>query len=349
MVVYDETQQPMFLSNWYRSFCRDQTTGRIQYIVRGSPSRTTVCCVGHVWLSSSSFVHFPGRGSSLSWLSTAPSCTLTYPLECNFQSDCVSDLVGHYMATCTWVSEDRQFIRVSYPSEPVLALAAATVMEDETNLHLLLEKLSSALRNGIVQAEERGALVARILVLLARDRALLLRMGDVTGAATLTVSEFLKSLLGDDALKKGNLPQELLDGVLTFSHFVAVTYDPTEATLKALLERCAAAVVKNNQPGIDFFIPAVVAGGNLALLNFQVDLVSRLIQQRRPMRSGLLTTFARFLRFPFCQSRLRTIRQAIWTTLISVRTPPQSSRLALHLPARNYATSMVQLWEFICS
>ncbi|CAG8498236.1 4132_t:CDS:1 [Funneliformis caledonium] len=84
------------------------------------------------------------------------------------QSRYASHLIASYMHLCLDISENRECIIISMPTEPVLAEAAAQIMNDpNVNLTELINQLSSALKKGVVEAGYRGELAARLLLLKA--------------------------------------------------------------------------------------------------------------------------------------------------------------------------------------
>lgn len=172
------------------------------------------------------------------------------------------------MATCIHVSEDREALFVYYASEPVLAAAAADLMRQADTLDEMLERLNRSLVSGIVEAGVRGELVARILILMGRDHACN-AMGRPIGSA-ITVSAFLTALIGEPGIQQLDLPPELANGLMTFTHFIRITYAPTLQSLKMLLLRCGAAMTKTNQRAVDTIIPVVTTDNKMALVVFQV-------------------------------------------------------------------------------
>lgn len=90
-----------------------------------------------------------------------------------------------------------EYLRSGAPSEPILAEAAAQVMEKFN----IPEWVSQYLAKGLISKGERGELVARLLLTLAHDRALKPNGGPAFKAPysrPITVVAFLTALLGEE-------------------------------------------------------------------------------------------------------------------------------------------------------
>ena len=83
-------------------------------------------------------------------------------------------IVGSHMATAVKISDDREEIVVSYPSEPALALAARNYMDTHAGAFLrpALRSLKAHLLSGAVAKGHRGEVIVRLLNLLAIDKAM---------------------------------------------------------------------------------------------------------------------------------------------------------------------------------
>ncbi len=74
------------------------------------------------------------------------------------------------MATCLGVNEQRDSLYVNYPSEPILAEAAVSVMADESAHKKILDHFYSNLVGGLIQSGPRGELVMRLVLLQLMDK-----------------------------------------------------------------------------------------------------------------------------------------------------------------------------------
>eukprot|EP00743_Colponemidia_sp_Colp-15_P007267 GILK01007848.1.p1 GENE.GILK01007848.1~~GILK01007848.1.p1 ORF type:complete len:844 (-),score=102.45 GILK01007848.1:243-2735(-) len=187
------------------------------------------------------------------------SCRYSLYLVPQSQS-CDTLLAGH-MATCLWLSRARESVLVSYVSEPVLAEAAAEILS-HNQLQSALNSLASALMNGVVEPGYRGELVARILLLP------LVKGNKQYYSEKITVRMYFVALLGQNNFDTyiASFPPSLLDGFVTATHFVPITYEISSADqLKGLYCRRAAAICKRNQKGDDLLIPIKLKVNNYSV------------------------------------------------------------------------------------
>eukprot|EP00743_Colponemidia_sp_Colp-15_P003175 GILK01003430.1.p1 GENE.GILK01003430.1~~GILK01003430.1.p1 ORF type:complete len:1113 (+),score=138.28 GILK01003430.1:63-3401(+) len=179
-------------------------------------------------------------------------------------------LVWCRMATCVGVALDREHILVRYPSEPILAEAAAHLWYDYRNkLGRCLETLSRLIQLGTIDAGSRGELVARLLLLLAFDR----HCSQINDGSPFKYSrsvlliDFLNSLFGT---KEWDLPAALQGAAVCFTHFEFLDFVPPKDLLREALYRCAALICKKNAPAIDLVIPLLLKSGTVSAIVVQV-------------------------------------------------------------------------------
>ena len=186
------------------------------------------------------------------------------------QSRHASQLIAGYMHLCLNISEDRECVITSMPTEPVLAEASARIMNDpNVRFTELINQLSSAHKKGVVEAGYRGELTARLLLLKAWDNCIQKKhpgSRDVGNdySRFVTINEFLKSLLADNVYKKieDHLKMQVKftgmkfgEAYIKFTHFINVTYTPERKNLGDALIRGVAFSCKRNQRGVDIIIP----------------------------------------------------------------------------------------------
>lgn len=204
-------------------------------------------------------------------------------LDVTAESRIASELVSGFMGICVHVSEDRCRLLVFYPSEPIVAEAAASLMRHENVFRKLLNFLLDALHTGYVEPGYRGELVARLLLMIAWDQATgsrglssslnLENLGYMKEFVSqpIRVKDFLTSLFGQDNYNNNiqDLPQKFTDGLLAFTHFIPLTYTPTQIELRSLFIRFAAVICKRNQAGVDLILPVLLDwdGSNTISLN----------------------------------------------------------------------------------
>jgi hypothetical protein len=77
-------------------------------------------------------------------------------------------MVAGHLRVANVIPAHREFVISSTPSEPIVAEAAAQVLHRQNMVELLAENV----REGLIEKGQRGELVARLLLTLARDQAL---------------------------------------------------------------------------------------------------------------------------------------------------------------------------------
>ncbi|CAG8638432.1 1329_t:CDS:2 [Paraglomus occultum] len=189
------------------------------------------------------------------------------------QSRFTSHLIANYLYICLNISEDRECITTSMPTEPVLAEAAARMMNDpNVSLAELINQLSSALKKGVVEAGYHGELTARLLLLRAWDDCIKKkhpRGADVGNdySRFVTMDEFLKSLLAESIYRKieDRLKEQVKftgtkfgEAYIRFTHFINITYTPSRKIFGDALIRGVAFSCKRNQRGVDIIIPIYI-------------------------------------------------------------------------------------------
>jgi hypothetical protein len=79
------------------------------------------------------------------------------------------ELVSSHLAILLSTDSDRHFLKIYYPSEPILAEASAGITAD-IGWAPALQALYYYLQNGIVNMAYRGELLSKVLCLMAMDR-----------------------------------------------------------------------------------------------------------------------------------------------------------------------------------
>ena len=176
-------------------------------------------------------------------------------------------LVAQHMATALWVSEDRLDLVVTYPSEPVLALAAMSVIRKAKCLSKVVTSLHQLLLHGAVSKGHKGEVIVRLLNLLAMDKA----PKRAQGSLEVKLSDFLKAFSRknaeiNDAFLANLYPAQganasneasCLDASVYFNHFVYLSEKAlvTHDLLRYAYRRGAAIVAEAGRRGIDWLIP----------------------------------------------------------------------------------------------
>lgn len=97
------------------------------------------------------------------------------------------------MATCVAVSSDLEFTYSMYPSEPILAEAAAYLMSVPGNCDIILTSLHNYICEGVAKGD-RGELVSRIILLAAFDKVASSKETANYSDTEVSVSEFVSAL-----------------------------------------------------------------------------------------------------------------------------------------------------------
>jgi hypothetical protein len=177
-----------------------------------------------------------------------------------------SELAASHAAIVDYISPDRDVLLVSYTSEPIIAEAAASIME--THLAAMLYKLESYFRSNFIDYGERSEYIARLFTILVADKvAKELPPSDIIYNRSISCHDYLVALIGDrlhsilDEHKKDSPNvkwSRFLEGKMFFTHFISCNYTPTLADLADFFKRGAAVLCKSNQASIDMIIPILL-------------------------------------------------------------------------------------------
>lgn len=190
-------------------------------------------------------------------------------------------LVAGFMRVVYSIPRHREYMRTGSPSEPILAEAAAQVM-DEAKEAAVLELIQRFLAHGMIDKGRRGELIARFLLIRAYDRAIKHGKGikaessrDLThGRFSLPIRllDFLEELLQPEHFEKikKSTPQNVKGGVTSeeafkdariyFSHFAKAEGSSVLKDEFAYSAMCSgfAWQCANQQQSIDILIPILL-------------------------------------------------------------------------------------------
>src|SRR5437660_9282898 len=123
-------------------------------------------------------------------------------------------LTSSHMATCIGISSDRERILTTYPSEPILSEAAFWIIESDETLVKILQLFAEILKNGFVDAGQRGEVVGRLILTFCWQACVKAQTSIKPQFYTTNVKMdiFLNTLLGDEYNLKCNISEDLLDG-----------------------------------------------------------------------------------------------------------------------------------------
>jgi hypothetical protein len=212
----------------------------------------------------------------------APRICLTagaYSLQAN-------ELVASHMAVLLKTDDQRHYLRMFYPSEPLLAEGAARLLLSY-GWSQSLRVLEHYIQAGVVDAGFRGELLTKIVCLMAMDEVHIMTKSIFAAefffrfSRPVPVSDFLNHLISLDGI--ANKPENcsaktvaeyilanhhpeidhakvdrfLSSGYVFFSHFTRVLDTLDIATVVQNFNRGAAIMCKPCNPDFDHFIPVV--------------------------------------------------------------------------------------------
>jgi len=185
-------------------------------------------------------------------------------------------LVTGHLARLEAISDDCKSVIISYPSEPILALASRDYRKRHENAgSRLLAALREFLMNGVITKGRRGEMMVRFLNLCAIDKAMYKAISYFKGGVQeIKLMEFLelfsrknaelstKNLFKD--FVSDRLFQEIEESKVCFTHFIYLSNSRkariTQNLLRYAYRRTAALVMQEGRDGIDWIIPLRLGG-----------------------------------------------------------------------------------------
>ncbi|THG97518.1 hypothetical protein EW026_g4488 [Hermanssonia centrifuga] len=175
-------------------------------------------------------------------------------------------LVEGHMRIVYSIPVDRQYIRSGYPSEPILAEAAAHEMNSEERP--IINILSSFIDNGLIYKGDRGGLVARLILTQAYDKAIQTSHPQPWKYSQgVTVAAFLTALISEKYIEdvlnctsndgKTPLKEAFKNAYIRFTHFVQNGKDnkiDTDVALAGIVRGMALQITRNESI-VDIMIP----------------------------------------------------------------------------------------------
>jgi hypothetical protein len=183
------------------------------------------------------------------------------------------------------VPKDREYLRSGYPSEPLLAEAAARQMDEfqmlaeNPDTSVMANILKSEFSSGLLDQGQRGSVVFRHLIWEAYRRAVRTDYPNdpqpnfSNGCKLIT---FIKELFSDDCAERvlNSVPDNVKssatfatafeDAVVRFTHFGKMADDTGTTThaMFAAFVRCMAVICWSSQNIIDLLIPVLLRRGD---------------------------------------------------------------------------------------
>jgi hypothetical protein len=218
------------------------------------------------------------------------SCRLNLEIDPSLEAGrrIQAQLVERRMATAYSIPSHGEYMHSGYPSEPLLAEAAARRMakisvhdHDENGRgDAMARKLLPHLRSGLVDKGERGELVARLLLMLTQDKAVEVQharakelsnaYGKVLYSSEVPVNDFMKTLLPyaweeirqstPDNCDGQTFENAFNDAVVRFTHFgrAGDDYAISSAAACAAFIRGMAFQCRSRQGLIGIMVPVLL-------------------------------------------------------------------------------------------
>jgi hypothetical protein len=186
-----------------------------------------------------------------------------------------AETVASHLAIVVGADHHRHYLRTAYPSEPIVAAAAASLTAKLNGWTNTLCALTSYIQTGIVDGGFRGELLTKILCLMAVDESMKVVIrgsGYWQYAVPVKVSVFLDNLITappnfnsfSDAVRATSINDKrlnrFLNGHVFFNHFLRMEEKLTMPLIVQAWNRGAALMCKPNTPLIDHVIPVMLAG-----------------------------------------------------------------------------------------
>ena len=198
-----------------------------------------------------------------------------------------AELVKTYMRNVFNIPENREFMWSGYSSEPILAEAAAHLLNDSPGIvQRAADILEAALKGGLLARGERGELVARTLFTVAHDQAIVREYRDTPSDPRfhrpLRLLALLENLLAPDiwaTVRKAKpfhahtgdptFENAFENAWVNFTHFVQLG-DHASFNLHCasqLLKRGAAMQAFDNQYNMDVGLPLLFGDPSKTIIN----------------------------------------------------------------------------------
>lgn len=230
---------------------------------------------------------------------------LDYEPRRQLARDRESELVASHMRIAYSVPQSREYMRSGYPSEPILAEAAAQQMRANPEEFSALRIVEENITGGLIDRGERGELVARLLVTLALDKAVKRSGHDASCSRGVSLIAFIEELFGkraerildsipDNTKSKVTFREAFKHAWVRFTHFGKMG-DATGTTLaaaRAAFIRCMAIICRSGQMLVDFLLPIFFRPDGAKSLLTEANMSALLIQVKRRAEKGAQAKYA---------------------------------------------------------
>lgn len=241
--------------------------------------------------------------------------TFAFEPDCVRTDDIEAEMVKSHMRIVYSIPEHRAYSRSGYPSEPLLAEAAAQQLwvfqklekerKNITSFDIMVEMLdyTHLVDHSLIDLGQRGELMMRMCLVRAYMDGVLAELGDqatefgiifsrgcklVTFIKELFAPEHTENVLAavpDNIISATTFSEAFEDSMVRFTHFVKAgdEFALTTAGLYAAFARGAAFIAQQNQKYVDFVIPVLL---NKAATIQESVMSAILIQVKRHTRAS---------------------------------------------------------------
>jgi len=218
-------------------------------------------------------------------------------------------LVESHMRFAYSIPDHREYLRSGYPSEPLLAEAAAQQLWTwrMQNPYMVVETLTNILETGLLDRGELGELTGRQLLLDAYHRAVEWEQGDrpektpPNFSAGCRLITFIKMLYTDkcadmvldstpDNVEGISFREAFKDALICFTHFGKMADDSgiTSTAAWVAFVRHMAIMCRNGERSVDCILPVLLWDTQLC----EHVMTGVLIQFKRQKRSGTIAKYS---------------------------------------------------------
>ena len=218
-----------------------------------------------------------------------------------------ASLVESHMRFAYSIPDHREYLRSGYPSEPLLAEAAAQQLWTwrTQNPFIVVETLTTILETGLLDRGELGELTGRQLLLDAYHRAVELEQSSgkmpPNFSAGCHLTTFIKMLYTDkyanmvldstpDNMNGVSFKQAFKDALVCFTHFGKMADDTgiTSTAAWAAFTRHMAIMCRNGQRSVDCILPVLLWNTELC----EHVMTGVLVQFKRRKQSGTVAAYS---------------------------------------------------------
>ena len=189
-----------------------------------------------------------------------------------------AEMISSHLAVLMRTDEDRHFLRIAYPSEPIVAEASAQ-MTKKMGWGQVLKALFTSVQTGVVDAGFRGELLSKIMCLIAIDQSQQPRENNKWDfTRPVKVSLFLNNFIqppgepgtyssvtaaiegmAEESKIDKTYVARFLNGHVFFNHFIRLEETVSMPLLFQAWNRCAALTCKPCTQAFDHVIPVMLA------------------------------------------------------------------------------------------